>query len=203
MYIRPCLPFGRHVAYTRPLHASKRKKMNLLLKIILLLILLNGGILFSQNNQANEIPDVTLEMEEDIEIEPTQLSYKEIEKIYLEFQYFKNIPNGKFIFPNLKHYFKEMENGVHPFEIFEDETLLELHVDTSELRIFLEEIKIEYDKANPEMRDYELNKWELIKHVKLAINPNFKDWILFKNGCLLYTSPSPRDRTRSRMPSSA
>ena len=28
----------------------------------------------------------------------------------------------------------------------------------------------------------------------LLINPN---------GCLLYTSPSPRDRTRSRMPSSA
>ena len=26
------------------------------------------------------------------------------------------------------------------------------------------------------------------------------DW---KNTCLLYTSPSPRDRTRSRMPSSA
>ena len=27
--------------------------------------------------------------------------------------------------------------------------------------------------------------------------------INFKNSCLLYTSPSPRDRTRSRMPSSA
>ena len=26
---------------------------------------------------------------------------------------------------------------------------------------------------------------------------------LFTLGCLLYTSPSPRDRTRSRMPSSA
>ena len=26
---------------------------------------------------------------------------------------------------------------------------------------------------------------------------------LRKEGCLLYTSPSPRDRTRSRMPSSA
>ena len=25
----------------------------------------------------------------------------------------------------------------------------------------------------------------------------------YGNGCLLYTSPSPRDRTRSRMPSSA
>ena len=31
------------------------------------------------------------------------------------------------------------------------------------------------------------------------------DWALrwIDNGCLLYTSPSPRDRTRSRMPSSA
>ena len=32
------------------------------------------------------------------------------------------------------------------------------------------------------------------------------DWTLFdggRRGCLLYTSPSPRDRTRSRMPSSA
>ena len=27
--------------------------------------------------------------------------------------------------------------------------------------------------------------------------------IQMPNGCLLYTSPSPRDRTRSRMPSSA
>ena len=27
-------------------------------------------------------------------------------------------------------------------------------------------------------------------------------WVAYK-GCLLYTSPSPRDRTRSRMPSSA
>ena len=27
--------------------------------------------------------------------------------------------------------------------------------------------------------------------------------ILMMSGCLLYTSPSPRDRTRSRMPSSA
>ena len=27
--------------------------------------------------------------------------------------------------------------------------------------------------------------------------------VLMSEGCLLYTSPSPRDRTRSRMPSSA
>ena len=29
------------------------------------------------------------------------------------------------------------------------------------------------------------------------------DNVTWHNGCLLYTSPSPRDRTRSRMPSSA
>src|SRR5665811_2529071 len=28
-------------------------------------------------------------------------------------------------------------------------------------------------------------------------------WLDWKTACLLYTSPSPRDRTRSRMPSSA
>ena len=33
---------------------------------------------------------------------------------------------------------------------------------------------------------------------RLIINSSAK-----KNNCLLYTSPSPRDRTRSRMPSSA
>ena len=40
----------------------------------------------------------------------------------------------------------------------------------------------------------------------LAIRPDTKSnhfqWFHFK-ACLLYTSPSPRDRTRSRMPSSA
>ena len=35
----------------------------------------------------------------------------------------------------------------------------------------------------------------------ITIRPSpMKDWFYF---CLLYTSPSPRDRTRSRMPSSA
>ena len=31
----------------------------------------------------------------------------------------------------------------------------------------------------------------------------YKDWVKQYGDCLLYTSPSPRDRTRSRMPSSA
>ena len=33
--------------------------------------------------------------------------------------------------------------------------------------------------------------------------PGFKGYKGFPATCLLYTSPSPRDRTRSRMPSSA
>ena len=32
---------------------------------------------------------------------------------------------------------------------------------------------------------------------------DIQDRIVLHNSCLLYTSPSPRDRTRSRMPSSA
>ena len=35
--------------------------------------------------------------------------------------------------------------------------------------------------------------------VKVTIGPKAKNVVI----CLLYTSPSPRDRTRSRMPSSA
>ena len=44
-----------------------------------------------------------------------------------------------------------------------------------------------------------LGKWgqELVKSV------NFNSKIVRFTTCLLYTSPSPRDRTRSRMPSSA
>mgnify|MGYP007111976903 CR=1 FL=1 len=34
-------------------------------------------------------------------------------------------------------------------------------------------------------------------------NGGFKALLAWLDACLLYTSPSPRDRTRSRMPSSA
>ena len=45
--------------------------------------------------------------------------------------------------------------------------------------------------AGLEVRDDEIGGWGSV-HRYLATKP-----------CLLYTSPSPRDRTRSRMPSSA
>ena len=40
-----------------------------------------------------------------------------------------------------------------------------------------------------------------VGNLVLHLNGNVTQWI--GTGCLLYTSPSPRDRTRSRMPSSA
>ena len=43
---------------------------------------------------------------------------------------------------------------------------------------------------------------EYVKEMKILINEVLDEREYNKN-CLLYTSPSPRDRTRSRMPSSA
>ena len=45
-----------------------------------------------------------------------------------------------------------------------------------------------------------------IEDEEAGIQGHSKKWQLVRDGlnyCLLYTSPSPRDRTRSRMPSSA
>ena len=44
-----------------------------------------------------------------------------------------------------------------------------------------------------------------IESVKPLDDPDLTDWTLAAQGfrCLLYTSPSPRDRQKSRMPSSA
>ena len=38
---------------------------------------------------------------------------------------------------------------------------------------------------------------------EVIANSNVPDYLELRKNCLLYTSPSPRDRTRSRMPSSA
>ena len=46
----------------------------------------------------------------------------------------------------------------------------------------------------------EVDKAEFL--AKANSNPDQID-LYYLNSCLLYTSPSPRDRTRSRMPSSA
>ena len=147
-------------------------------------LLFLGLLLFSQSNQEVDISNDILVLDEDIEIEPPILTPQEIENLYLEYRNFSNISDGKSLFPHLKAYFEGMADGLHPFEIFEytDNTLVELKVDTSDLRIFIEEIKTAFDNENKKMDTMELTKEELIKHVQLAINPAFENWILFKNG---------------------
>ena len=46
-------------------------------------------------------------------------------------------------------------------------------------------------------------EWELIETISTGNPHTDLDFFTQGGNCLLYTSPSPRDRTRSRMPSSA
>ena len=59
----------------------------------------------------------------------------------------------------------------------------------------LEEKTVEIHMANPVCGD------EI--RLQLRIEGDRIEDVKFLGSCLLYTSPSPRDRTRSRMPSSA
>ena len=56
-------------------------------------------------------------------------------------------------------------------------------------------------KKNFSLKNY--NSFNIDVNAKEFIEVNSKEELIGLNGCLLYTSPSPRDRTRSRMPSSA
>ena len=47
------------------------------------------------------------------------------------------------------------------------------------------------------------SRWYADKLYKSYVGEDVAIRKLLSKGCLLYTSPSPRDRTRSRMPSSA
>ena len=49
----------------------------------------------------------------------------------------------------------------------------------------------------------DLSKVPLLRRIDLGTYTTEDHQVFLRNICLLYTSPSPRDRTRSRMPSSA
>ena len=59
------------------------------------------------------------------------------------------------------------------------------------------------DKMSDKVEDV-LQSKQIDYDIKTGMSPEeLKEVIDQYDGCLLYTSPSPRDRTRSRMPSSA
>ena len=63
-----------------------------------------------------------------------------------------------------------------------------------------EKIIIKYVKTS----EFEYYKWKIHDDVDDELDPNNTVFVeLTYNSCLLYTSPSPRDRQKSRMPSSA
>ena len=55
------------------------------------------------------------------------------------------------------------------------------------------------------LEDMEPNERAFQERINAGAKIEPKDWMPegYRKTCLLYTSPSPRDRTRSRMPSSA
>ena len=71
------------------------------------------------------------------------------------------------------------------------------HLSCSDLRIFLKQL----------VKDRIEKEWteEFIENMNLVIIPRMTIKRRYENKgiCLLYTSPSPRDREKSRMPSSA
>ena len=64
---------------------------------------------------------------------------------------------------------------------------------------------IEYDKIEVvgTYKHVQIRKATVIKKDGAELTRSFERFVLDPGTCLLYTSPSPRDRTRSRMPSSA
>ena len=69
-------------------------------------------------------------------------------------------------------------------------------MDTDELEPIKKIKKIDFDELSiEELKNYILEMETEIKKCH--------EFIKSKEGCLLYTSPSPRDMRRSRMPSSA
>ena len=78
------------------------------------------------------------------------------------------------------------------------------HVDMNRVKKLREE-KIKEETIAEVQRQQE-NILAELKRIEVKENPKYSNWRRDLNEaitCLLYTSPSPRDRTRSRMPSSA
>ena len=81
------------------------------------------------------------------------------------------------------------------------------------INVFESMVLIEQAKQENAIGDFEsrLVNLEIYRREKLKLKPIRPSWVYKNlhvsvpkaNNCLLYTSPSPRDRTRSRMPSSA
>ena len=78
-------------------------------------------------------------------------------------------------------------------------TLLSQHHQVTAVDVIPEKVEKINNRVSPIQDDY-IEKYFAEKELKLSATLDGR--AAYKD-CLLYTSPSPRDRTRSRMPSSA
>ena len=79
--------------------------------------------------------------------------------------------------------------------VWQEVKVMENHVNWME-----DAVKIDILSENNSGIDTKMNVLTKVGPIKLTDIITVTEW---KENCLLYTSPSPRDRTRSRMPSSA
>ena len=77
------------------------------------------------------------------------------------------------------------------------------HAHTESVSRGLSDGRPPFDSAFDLMADGALDQSDLLQWLRIAGQLNTGEDYLFGDACLLYTSPSPRDATLSRMPSSA
>ena len=79
-------------------------------------------------------------------------------------------------------------------------TATEIFEISEQFQIEVDDLRAPLDEEERSRIEVEDNYTLILVDVPMIEERNDKDWY---GTCLLYTSPSPRDRTRSRMPSSA
>ena len=92
------------------------------------------------------------------------------------------------------HRYSVFDTSIDRYKVYKVETIGDAYMVASGLPTV-------YERHAQEMSLLALELLDSVKHHVIEHLPQQK--LQLRIGCLLYTSPSPRDRTRSRMPSSA
>ncbi len=94
-----------------------------------------------------EIEDDSMEIEVDLIMNLRPYSFKEIDILYQKHKLSKlSHLEIDSIFPHVKNYIGDLENGYNPFELYENVDIQHLKTDTSEILNFLKEINLMYNR---------------------------------------------------------
>ena len=87
--------------------------------------------------------------------------------------------------------------------VLENGTYRDDRTGTGTYSVFGEQVRFRMDDGFPLLTTKKLHLRSIIHELLWFLNGDTNVKYLQENNCLLYTSPSPRDATLSRMPSSA